>query len=524
MKIYGKVLLTVTALALAALVMATLPSQPSRAAGPWYVGPDSSDGSGGTLILNNSTVSGNTATDGGGMGSTGLLTTDQRGAPRIGRCDIGTYEAGLTATKSASGDYTPGEALTYLVTLNNAANTTLTGVLITDTLPISLTYVPGSFSASNGTGGESGGVITWNGSVPANGSATVSFQATIDSNVPSCSFITNKVLIGGAGFEFEREVTGTTPCACNLTKALGNPVLSVGGSGAWDGVEVWEPSVLKDGSTYKMWYFGYDGSTSRIGYATSSDGVTWNKSGSNPVLSSTAPWEGSRVIAPTVIKDGSQYKMWYTGIDSSWVSRIGYATSPDGMTWTKHGGNPVLDVGASGSWEDGDVRSPAVLKVGSTYHMWYEGDDGATTRIGHATSTDGMTWTKDPANPVLDVGPSGDWDWLDAYGPSVLYYNNTFVMWYSGKTLPPAWQTGYALSPDGTNWTRQEMLIPEGAPGAFDSDSADYASVIVDGSDFKVWYSGYNGANYTIGYATAEVCGEASPAPPLRSPPFTSLL
>ena len=31
-------------------------------------------------------------------------------------------------------------------------------------------------------------------------------------------------------------------------------------------------------------------------------------------------------------------------------------------------------------------------------------------RIGHATSPDGITWTKDTNNPVLDVGPDGNWD------------------------------------------------------------------------------------------------------------------
>ncbi|GIK38243.1 MAG: hypothetical protein BroJett011_20760 [Chloroflexota bacterium] len=454
----------------------------------------------------------------GCMGSAGLLTTDQRGFPRVGRCDIGAYEFGLTITKQAVGNYQPGSSLTYIVTFHNESTSNISGMRLTDTLPISLTYVPGSFSATSGAGGESGGVITWNGSVPAGSNTTISFRANIDANVPSCTLITNKALVSsGTGTGSEIQITGTTPCVCNLTKATSNPVLSIGANGSWDDAEVWEPTVLKEGNVYKMWYLGYDGATSRIGYATSANGLTWTKHPGNPILSPGQSWEGSRVIAPSVISDtgAGLYKMWYTGIDSSGVSRIGYATSPDGVNWTKYSGNPVLNPGAGGSWEDEDVRSPAVLKVNSVYHMWYAGDDGTTIRIGHATSSDGLNWTKDPANPVLDVGPSGGWDWLDVYGPSVIQVGTNYQLWYSGKTLPEAWQTGYALSPNGSNWTRHALVIPKGPTGAFDDDSADYPTVIADGNTFKIWYSGFrNGGTYNIGYATAQVCG-ATPAPPV---------
>jgi hypothetical protein len=211
--------------------------------------------------------------------------------------------------------------------------------------------------------------------------------------------------------------------------------------------------------------------------------------------------------------------MWYTGFNSEWIGRIGYATSPNGVAWTKYGSNPVLGVGAAGSWEDDVVRVPTVIKEGGTYHMWYTGYDGMTARIGHATSSDGINWTKDPANPVLDVGTPGAWDWLQVYGPSVVKVGGEYKLWHSGETLPEAWQTGYVTSISGSDWTRGGMLIPEGAPGTFDFNSADYPSVIVDGAQFKVWYSGHDGDNYTIGYATAEVCGEAAaPTSPVYLP------
>ena len=159
---------------------------------------------------------------------------------------------------------------------------------------------------------------------------------------------------------------------------------------------------------------------------------------------------------------------------------------------------------------------PTVLKEGSTYHLWYTGNDGMTLRIDHATSSDGINWTQDPANPILDIGSPGGWDWLHVDGPSVVKVGAEYKLWYSGATLPAAWQIGYARSSDGSGSTREKMLIPEGSSGAFDAASADYPSVLVDGAIFKVWYSGLNNSgDHTIGYATAEICRGRCP---VRSP------
>ena len=66
-----------------------------------------------------------------------------------------------------------------------------------------------------------------------------------------------------------------------------------------------------------------------------------------------------------------------------------------GMTqtgWEKYPGNPVLDLGASGTWDDSGVGGPVVLFDGTDYQMWYHGFDGSNSRIGYATSTDGIAW------------------------------------------------------------------------------------------------------------------------------------
>ena len=59
-----------------------------------------------------------------------------------------------------------------------------------------------------------------------------------------------------------------------------NAVFSYGNSGTWDDKQVWNPAVIKDGDTLKMWYTGgeeivWEGAFTKIGYAWSIDGISW---------------------------------------------------------------------------------------------------------------------------------------------------------------------------------------------------------------------------------------------------------
>jgi len=120
-------------------------------------------------------------------------------------------------------------------------------------------------------------------------------------------------------------------------------------------------------------------------------GSGWTKHTYNPVLYAALSWETHGVFGPFVMKDGSTYKMWYTATDIFDVARIGYATSSDGISWTKNP-NAVLDVGSTGQWDSWGVYYPWVIKEASdSYKMWYAGTpDGLRGDIGLATSTNGI--------------------------------------------------------------------------------------------------------------------------------------
>ena len=191
-----------------------------------------------------------------------------------------------------------------------------------------------------------------------------------------------------------------------------NPVFSGAGSGQWDD-SIKSISVLKDSEepavTYKMWYVGgetpfFEGAG--IDYTTSSDGINWVRSENNPVLEPGESWNAEGFSGICVIKDGPTYKLWYEGINNE-TARIGYATSTDGISWDINNSNPVFSPGDNDAWDNEDVGNPCVVKEGSTYKMWYWGDNVLTgiDQIGLAVSNDGINWQRVSSEPVITPDP-----------------------------------------------------------------------------------------------------------------------
>jgi hypothetical protein len=287
-----------------------------------------------------------------------------------------------------------------------------------------------------------------------------------------------------------------------------NPVLT--GSYAFD------PCVINDSGTYKMWYTHVDDSENwRIYYATSTDGTSWSTG--VEVLGLTG--DETKVAGASVIKDG-KYKMWYGARDATTWTSIRYAESDNGISWTKtmDGANPkkVLLTGAGGSWDSQMVREACVIKDGDAYKMWYAGCAAwPVFKIGYATSTDGTTWTKHASNPIFIGTPSG-WDGFQVYAPSVVKEGSTYHMYFSGtdNSMSQVWSTGYASSGDGVLWaeaSRNPILIPDVL------DSLDYVGALNDAGTWKMWYSYVGASGYQIGLATLGTSTELYLSPAVAS-------
>jgi len=164
-----------------------------------------------------------------------------------------------------------------------------------------------------------------------------------------------------------------SPDGIHWVKYANNPVLDLGSWGTNKDSDVWSPCVIFDGLEYKMWYTSFDGNI-KIGYAYSSDGINWIKYTNSPVLSvgSWGSWDDRGVWSPNVLFDGSKYSMWYTGWNGI-STGIGYAESKDGINWVKPSKYPALELGTTGSWDYHYVNNPSVLLINGKFRMWYSG-------------------------------------------------------------------------------------------------------------------------------------------------------
>lgn len=297
-----------------------------------------------------------------------------------------------------------------------------------------------------------------------------------------------------------------------------NYVLGLGAAGKFDDTNVEGDSVLFINNTYYMWYSGYRTTDAkyRIGLATSTNGINWTRyagSGSyDSVLDvgGAGTWDANRVRWPTVLYNGTMFRMWYTGLLTGSYYKIGYAESVDGYTWTKYASNPVISPGAAGQWDDYWTLNPQVLQLGNDLWMLYVGykDTTATYALGvaHCRNTDGITWKKYTGNPVLSKGAASDFDSNRPYFPGVYYEAGVFYIIYAGYNTT-VYQLGSAFSPNGVNFTKYDYNpIFACTNNAADWDYWKEApSVIRQNNTFYMWYAGAANAQDPKGIGLAYI-------------------
>jgi len=299
------------------------------------------------------------------------------------------------------------------------------------------------------------------------------------------------------------------------TKYEGNPVMGTV-PGEWDASFINDPSIVYDGSTYHMWYYGcnpFGPLTCKIGYATSPDNRVWTKHPDNPVLTNGAEgWDSTGIIGmPSVIYDGAgAFTMWYGWASDSPPEEgtaIGMATSTDGVNWTRYPGNPVLTSGEPGEWDDA-LDEHSVVFDGESYHMWYLGEFLGST-IGYASSPDGIAWTKHP-DPVFE-GLVGEEVWDERFlTVTVFLHGGTFHMLYGVDTEVTEYAISYASSPDGVVWTRgpeAPVLAPSPQGMAFDSCALGFHGVLPQGDRATLYYWAWGCQEHdpALGMATASM-------------------
>ncbi len=291
------------------------------------------------------------------------------------------------------------------------------------------------------------------------------------------------------------------------TRVGGAPVLPSGPAGSWDRYGTIAGSVLLVDGVYHMFYTGNDGTSWAIGDATSSDGRTWAENPANPIMRDAQ--------SPVVLYQGGSFQMWWVNSSSPTYS-INYATSADGSVWVPYAGNPVLTVSPSG-WDSSLITTGAILHDASGYRLWYTGTGNpGTFEGGLATSPDGIHWTKYGGNPVLQPQQLGSWTSGFVTPCAVISDGTTLALWFVGGSAG-AWRLGVAVSQDGTNWTAGNNTVLNPQPTGWDSDQISRASVLRVQATLEMWYTGMGGGTQQVGLAEAPAPSQAStPSGPVQ--------
>lgn len=328
-----------------------------------------------------------------------------------------------------------------------------------------------------------------------------------------------------------------------------------------------------------MWYCGSDQpeapngllvpGSGKIGVATSSDGINWNRGSGAVKGDRTANDVGAcmeanpgdwwtldthsvatpdvQIFSSDAVNTGTGvYWMFYTGFDmrelelpatlqkllGTELTTIegasgmpGLAMSQDGRNFARieaeHHTHAIFDTGKEGEWDNLFVASPQVLAAAPMdMRLYYHSFDASQDRfrIGVATSEDGFRWEK--KGPVLDGGPEGAFDAAGVAAPCVVkdFDTRQYFMFYEGFGADGSRSIGLAVSEDGlTGWKRHsEPILKGGDAGAWDeAEVGAPCAVSMAQGRWRLYYSGKDaqGVWGGIGVALSEDDKKFSGAP-----------
>ena len=238
----------------------------------------------------------------------------------------------------------------------------------------------------------------------------------------------------------------------DIIRTSTDTVIPLGDLGCFDEHGIFPMSVMRHGNAVYGYTCGWNRRTSvsvdtAVGLAISHDnGLTFQRIGDGPVLAASLhePYLVGDVFVKVI---NGIFHMWYI-FGTGWKKfspesmpdrtyKIGHATSKDGIEWTKEEARSIIPdrIGA-----DESQALPTVISIGQRHHMFFcyrESFDfrqtkGRGYRIGHAWSDDLLNWTRDDKNPQLEGSP-GEWDSDMQCYPHVFECDGKVFLLYNGN-------------------------------------------------------------------------------------------
>ena len=189
---------------------------------------------------------------------------------------------------------------------------------------------------------------------------------------------------------------------------------------------------------------------------------------------------------PHVLKVGEEFIMYASSLpndrpnDNVEHIAVYRLISDNGINWTLSPTTPVMERTGGATWDADGVETPSVVFYKNEYHMFYTSypsDFSASTtyRIGHAKSSDGITWSRvtaaaplvaptDPDNTTADL----TFNQYITAEPGAVVFNDKIYLYYAATGTNAEVNTTAEviglITFDGTSWSaQQEVMRPDQA-------------------------------------------------------------
>lgn len=248
-----------------------------------------------------------------------------------------------------------------------------------------------------------------------------------------------------------------------------------------------DPAVISFRGRYWMYYsrppVGDDPTIGwSIGIAQSRDLENWD------VVGAILPQGGCEqkgICAPgAIVLDGVIHLFYQTY--GNWKNdAICHATSRDGLTFGRNPENPIFS--PHGGWNAGRAIDADVIVNGRELLLYFATRDPAMKiqmlGVASAPLDSGFgrsAWTQRCDQPILK--PELPWEGECIEAPAVCCKNGRFFMFYGGAYNNSPQQIGAAVSEDGITWQRlsDQPFLPNGAPGLWNSSESGHPFIFCD--------------------------------------------
>lgn len=214
---------------------------------------------------------------------------------------------------------------------------------------------------------------------------------------------------------------------------------------------------------------------------------------------------------PHVVKFGGRYLIYFSippykgDKTSGW--NIGIAESHDLVNWKKIG---EITPSPNAEYEKKGLCAPGALVRDGKVHLFYQTyGNGRNDAICHAVSEDGITFKRNPTNPIFS--PTGDWNCGRAIDAEVYFFKNKYFLYFATRDKDYKIQMqGVATAPADTNFNREDWTQACDAPILkpeldWEKRCIEGASITRKGNRLYMFYAGaYNNDPQQIGIATSK--------------------